>query len=178
MKPLVLAVSAALLLSSCAAYQAQHGGTERVSAKPQSEPARPARSSSAENALLRSLEPTSEGPLASKQVMLLAEIDKYREELRQDGKYNCCVKPACRQCALTAGECHCREVISANGPCCGECTQAWVEGRGDAPGIDREQVLEHLGCVRELYEKKTPEGMTPPGQKKSGDESESHEHHH
>ena len=76
------------------------------------------------------------------------------------------MKPACRQCALNAGECHCRRVIDANGPCCGECTQAWVEGRGVTEGVDREQVLQHLGCVRELYEKKTPEGMAPPGQRK------------
>jgi hypothetical protein len=42
-------------------------------------------------------------------------------------------------------------------------------------------VLEHLGCVRELYEKKTPEGITPPAQPKDGQppaEGASEEHHH
>ena len=91
--------------------------------------------------------------------MLISEIDKFQEELKANGLYDCCVKPACRQCAITAGECHCRRVIDANGPCCGECTQSWVEGRGNTEGVDREQVLAHLGCVRELYEKKTPEGI-------------------
>ena len=89
-----------------------------------------------------------------KQAMLISELDKFRDELKANGKYDCCVKPACRQCAITAGECHCRQVIDANGPCCGECTQSWIEGSGNTAGVDREKVLEHLGCVRELYEKK------------------------
>jgi hypothetical protein len=114
-----------------------------------------------------------EQPLAIKQAMLISEIDRYQAELKANGKYDCCVTPACRQCAITAGECHCRHVIDANGPCCGECTQSWVEGRGNTAGVDREKVLEHLGCVRELYEKKTPEGMTPPGQRKDSE----HQHH-
>ncbi len=166
MKHLSLALPIALLLSSCAAYQAQHHGS---SAKPRTEST--ARTVKVDEASVSHFEAR---PLNEKQALLISEIDKYQDELKANGKYDCCVKPACRQCALTAGECHCRQVISANGPCCGECTQAWVEGRGDAPGVDREKVLEHLGCVRELYEKKTPEGMVPPAQKKDGDE---HEHH-
>lgn len=174
MKPLALALPIALLLSSCAAYKAQHGGTDM--ARPRIESA--ARSVKVDGALVSSFESQ---PLAEKQALLISEIDKYQNELKANGMYDCCVKPACRQCALTAGECHCRKVISANGPCCGECTQAWVEGRGDAPGIDREKVLEHLGCVRELYEKKTPEGITPPAQPKDGQtpaQDSSEEHHH
>ena len=57
-----------------------------------------------------------------------------------------------------------KKVIDANGPCCGECTQSWIEGRGNTAGVDREKVLAHLGCVRELYEKKVPDGVTAPGQ--------------
>jgi hypothetical protein len=108
----------------------------------------------------------SADPLTLQQTLLVAQIDQFREELKANGKYDCCVKPACRQCAMTAGECHCREVISANGPCCGECTQSWVDGKGNTEGVDREQVLAHLGCLRELYDKKVPEGITPPGEKK------------
>jgi len=156
MKPFAVAVPVVLLLSSCAAYRAQHQSAAPASA--------PAAQTAPETKVVAT---AAAEPLNTRQAMLLSEVDKYMDELKADGKYDCCVKPACRQCALTAGECHCREVISANGPCCGECTQAWVEGRGSAAGVDREKVLEHLGCVRELYEKKTPEGMTPPGQKKS-----------
>jgi hypothetical protein len=174
MKPLALALPIVLLLSSCAAYNAQHRGS--APAKPRTESA--ARTVKVDDKVVSSFESQ---PLAEKQALLISEIDRYQNELKANGMYDCCVKPACRQCALTAGECHCRQVISANGPCCGECTQAWVEGRGDAPGIDREKVLEHLGCVRELYEKKTPEGITPPAQPKDGQppaEGASEEHHH
>ncbi len=160
MKRFILAVSAALLLTTCAAYQAQHAGvdpnTTRTEQAARTEvPLNPAVVAAFDSQ-----------PLSTKQAMLISELDKFQAELKANGLYDCCVKPACRQCALTAGECHCRMVIDASGPCCGECTQSWVEGRGNTAGVDREKVLEHLGCVRELYEKKTPEGITPPAQRK------------
>jgi hypothetical protein len=166
MNRLASAVSIALLLSSCAAYKAQHAGAKAAPA-PRAESS--SSSSSHEHAAPANpvVAAAFDGqPLATKQAMLISELDKYQAELKENGLYDCCVKPACRQCAITAGECHCRQVIDANGPCCGECTQAWVEGKGNTAGVDREQVLAHLGCVRELYEKKTPEGMTPPAQRK------------
>jgi hypothetical protein len=196
MKPLALAIPLVLLLSSCAAYNAQHASAAPAKSRSASSstdsaaPAAPARKVNVDKAVVDSFEAH---PLDEKQALLISEIDKYRNELESNGQYDCCVKPACRQCALTAGECHCRLVISKNGPCCGECTQAWVEGRGDAPGVDREKVLEHLGCVRELYEKKTPDGVTPPAQSKDGsgngagtsdasgdasDATAAHQHHH
>jgi hypothetical protein len=158
-KSLPIAASVVFLLSSCAAYRAQHAAADATPAR--SEPA-PRQSAPPDPKLVAVFEAQ---PLATKQVMLISEIDRYIDELKANGKYDCCVKPACRQCAITAGECHCRQVIDAAGPCCGECTQAWVEGRGNTDGVDREEVLAHLGCVRELYEKKTPEGMTPPAQR-------------
>jgi hypothetical protein len=158
MKP-ALALCAAVLFSSCAAWHAQHKGPDANTTHSEEQ----ARTVHVDPAAAAAFESQ---PLAAKQALLISEIDKYRAELKANGKYDCCVTPACRQCALTAGECHCREVIDANGPCCGECTQSWVEGRGNTAGVDREQVLEHLGCVRELYEKPVPEGVTPPGQAK------------
>lgn len=160
MKPLALALSLLFLVVSCAAYKAQHAGVDANTTRTETA----AREVKADPVAVASFESQ---PLASKQAILLSELDKYMEELKANGKYDCCVKPACKQCALSAGECHCRQVIDANGPCCGECTQSWVEGRGNTAGVDREQVLAHLGCVRELYEKKTPEGMTPPAQRKN-----------
>ncbi len=158
-KPLALALPLVLFLSTCAAYKAQHASTAPTTAQPA--PAAPR--VKLDPAVVASFD---DQPIATKQALLLSQIDSYREELKASGKYDCCVKPACRQCALTAGECHCRQVIDASGPCCGECTQSWVEGKGNTAGVDREKVLEHLGCLRELYEKKVPEGMTPPGQTK------------
>lgn len=159
MKSLALALSAAFLLSSCAAYRAQHSGTDVNTTRSEAE----ARNVVPDPKVVAAFESQ---PLAVKQAMLISEIDRYVDELKANGKYDCCVKPACRQCAISAGECHCRQVIDANGPCCGECTQSWVEGRGNTAGVDREQVLAHLGCVRELYEKKVPEGVVAPAQKK------------
>jgi len=159
MKSIVLALTAAVFLSSCAAYRAQHTTADLNTTRGEAD----ARNVMPDPKVVAAFESQ---PLAVKQSMLISEIDRYIDELKANGKYDCCVKPACRQCAISAGECHCREVIDANGPCCGECTQSWVEGRGNTAGVDREQVLAHLGCVRELYEKKVPEGMTAPAQKK------------
>jgi len=156
MRKLALAVSLSLLLT-CSAYKAQHTGHDMNTTRDENA----AVQMQADPAVVASFDAQ---PLALKQTILLSEIDRYREQLKSNGKYDCCVKPACRQCALSAGECHCRKVIDANGPCCGECTQSWIEGKGNTAGVDREKVLEHLGCVRELYEKKVPEGVTPPGQ--------------
>jgi hypothetical protein len=175
MKRLALAVSATLLLTTCAAYNAQHASADpkpaRVVATSDSAAEAVARTEAAHHHAEAPVNPAvaaafSTAPMSTKQAMLISELDKFQEELAANGLYDCCVKPACRQCAITAGECHCRRVIDANGPCCGECTQSWVEGRGNTEGVDREQVLAHLGCVRELYEKKTPEGIVPPGQRK------------
>jgi hypothetical protein len=172
MKSIVISLSAALLLSSCAAYRAQHPRTATAAAPASASSASmaPAKASADDEPMAmvpeRVVAALQSKPLAVKQTLLISEIDRYIDELKQAGQYDCCVKPACRQCAMSAGECHCREVISANGPCCGECTQAWVDGKGNTEGVDREQVLAHLGCLRELYDKKVPEGMTPPGEKK------------
>ncbi len=171
MKKLALTLSAFVLFSTCTAYKAQHAGMDANSTHSEEK----ARKVKLDDKLVASFD---QQPLATKQAMLISEIDRYQAELKANGKYDCCVKPACRQCAITAGECHCRQVIDASGPCCGECTQSWVEGRGNTAGVDREKVLEHLGCLRELYEKKTPEGMTPPGQRKDTEEQNKDEHHH
>ncbi len=151
-----VALTVALLTAACAAYKAQHSGpdpnTTRTEDVAQKVPVAPATTTQFEGQ-----------PLALKQAILIAELDKYTADLAANGKYDCCVKPGCRECVIRAGECHCRRVIDANGPCCGECTQSWIEGRGNTAGVDREKVLEHLGCVRELYEKKVPDGVQPPG---------------
>jgi len=170
LKPLALAVPVVFLLSSCAAYHAQHGTVDHNTTRTE-EQAR-ALPSVAKETVEKTVAAFASEPVALQQSLLIEQIDHFREELKANGKYDCCVKPACRQCAISAGECHCREVIDANGPCCGECTQSWVEGRGNTAGVDREKVLEHLGCLRELYEKKTPEGITPPGQKKPDEKKE------
>ena len=164
MKRLAFAVLAVLLFSRCAAYKAQHSGIDVNTTRSETTRSESIREEVPVNPAVAAA--FSNEPLSMKQALLISELDKFQAELKANGLYDCCVSPACRQCALTAGECHCRMVIDANGPCCGECTQSWVEGRGNTAGVDREKVLEHLGCVRELYEKKTPEGMVAPAQRK------------
>ena len=90
MKSVVLAVSAALLLSSCAAYKAQH-----ATAQPAPKPARVEIASEPAPA---AHEHAKVDPLAGRQMLLISEIDKFQEELKANGLYDCCVKPACRQC--------------------------------------------------------------------------------
>jgi len=155
MKQLAAIVVASLLLS-CSAYKAQHAGTDMNTTHTEEAakalPVPP-------QATTASFE---EQPLAVKQAVLISQLDKYTSELAANGKYDCCVKPGCRECVIRNGECHCRKVIDANGPCCGECTQSWIEGRGNTAGVDREKVLAHLGCVRELYEKKPDTASAAP----------------
>lgn len=152
MKRAATAVLTFVLFSTCAAYQAQHSGTDSKTTQPEEQ----AKQIKPDPAVTAAFEAQ---PLAHKQAILISELDHYTEELKSNGKYDCCVKPGCRECVIRAGECHCRKVIDANGPCCGECTQSWIEGRGNTAGVDREKVLEHLGCVRELYEKKVPDAQ-------------------
>lgn len=159
MNRFAFAVAATLLFSTCSAYKAQHAGADPNTTRP----AEAARQVPTDPHVVATFDSQ---PLGMKQAVLISELDKYTDELKANGKYDCCVKPACRQCAISAGECHCRAVIDASGPCCGECTQSWIEGKGNTAGVDREKVLEHLGCVRELYEKKVPEGVVPPGARK------------
>jgi hypothetical protein len=156
MRPTGAAILLIVLSASCTAYRAQHSA-------PDPNASRPAASASqieADSGLVSKFESQ---PVAVKQSSLLAQLDLYKKELAAQGKYDCCVHPGCSECVLNAGECHCRRVIEQNGPCCGECTQAWIEGRGNIPGVDREEVLSHLGCLRELYEKPVPPGETAPG---------------
>lgn len=70
------------------------------------------------------------------------EVSAIKKQLAQEEKYNCCVEPWCNECLLRFGECHCREQLREEGPCCGECTEAWLEGRGQVEGIDAWEVVE------------------------------------
>jgi hypothetical protein len=160
---LAVTVVLAFCLSGCAAYQAQHHGVDENTTREEAA----AKKLVADRELMKRFEAQS---LAMKQATLISALDQYTADLASNGKYDCCVKPGCRQCIIREGECHCRKVIDANGPCCGECTQAWIEGKGNTAGIDREKVLEHLGCVRELYEKKA--GAAPAADADANDDGD------
>jgi hypothetical protein len=148
------------LAAACAAYRHQHApAAAPAGAAPAPPPAKPA--SAGFNAL------TLEQQLAE----VRGEVQATKRRLREAGKYQCCVMPACNQCLLAYGECHCREQVEKEGPCCGECTEAWLEGRGMVEGIDPWELLERK--KRQEMEKREGEGGEPPGGGSGG-----HPHHH
>lgn len=155
-------------MAGCAAYRAQH----------QPQPAPPVRAATATAPVAERADTNQQivdqfarESAGEKQATLLSQLDVYKEELAEQGKYDCCVRPGCNECVLQRGECHCRVGVEQGAPCCGECTAAWIDGRGDVPGIDKEEILKNLGCYRELYEGGTTldQGSNPSG---------SAEHHH
>lgn len=155
-----LALLFAVLLSGCAAYQAQHRArpapyqgsgdlTAPVAERSISETARDDAGSEENREIIDQF---ARETTAKKKSTLLSQLSVFKQELAEQGKYDCCVRPGCNECVLNRGECHCRVGVEHGAPCCGECTAAWIEGRGNVPGVDKEQILRNLGCYRELYE--------------------------
>jgi hypothetical protein len=84
----------------------------------------------------------TELPEADQIARIRGEVSAVKESLAREGRYVCCVEPVCTECLLRYGECHCREALREEGPCCGECTELWVEGKGVVEGITAWEVLE------------------------------------
>jgi predicted Zn-ribbon and HTH transcriptional regulator len=126
----------ALLLAACAAYQAQHSGGSGAEEKGPLAPADPHAHHAAPSAEFLEM---SDGEQLAR---VRGEVEETKKNLERQGKYACCVRPACNECLLKYGECHCREAVRDQGPCCGECTEAWVEGRGAVEGIEAWELLE------------------------------------
>ena len=146
-----------IAFAGCTAYNAQKSVSSGLDSRPRAAAA--VNTANADPELVRQFQKKT--PVI-KQATLLSELDLYKTELASEGKYECCVSPGCNECPIRDGECHCKHTVAASGPCCGECTAAWIDGRGDIPGVDKEKVLASLGCVRELYEKKMPDEAAKP----------------
>lgn len=117
-------------LAACAAYQAQQaspgsGGHDHHHA-PSVQPGRE----------------FTELPADEQIARVRGQVTEVKSRLAQEGRYACCVEPACSECLLRYGECHCREAVRHSGPCCGECTEAWIEGRGTVEGVTAWELLE------------------------------------
>jgi len=125
----------ALALAACAAYQAQHAAGRAPAV------AVPAVAAIGASVATPSREFT-ELPDAQQVSIVRGQADEVKKNLAAKGRYACCVRPACNECLLKRGECHCREVATKGGPCCGECTEAWVEGRGAIEGLKAWDLLE------------------------------------
>lgn len=147
-QPIVRLVSLllAVLLTACAAYQAQHHPPRAVQAGPEDV-----------SATLEAIRPPGDFTALGDEAQISrikGEVEQAKESLAQKGQYSCCVRPACSQCLLKYGHCHCREAVKKDGPCCGECTEAWIEGRGAVEGVTAWQILEKKRQILEEANKK------------------------
>ena len=125
-----------LVASSCTAYRQQH-----APAPPAAASAAATDATTAAGAEFRALGTGDQiGRLRGETAELKARLDA-------EGRYSCCVEPSCNECLHRRGECHCHHEVERDGPC-GECTQAWAEGRGAMPGIDARELL--LRKLRQL----------------------------
>jgi hypothetical protein len=133
--PLVrlLGLLCGLWLVACAAYQAQHGQAA-VGSQGSQAPSAPA--------VIRPAGTFSELNEEGQVARIRGEVEEVKADLARQGKYACCVEPPCTECLLKHGECHCRDAVRKDGPCCGECTEAWIEGRGTVEGVTAWDVLE------------------------------------
>ncbi len=160
--PALALLALAVLAAACAAYRHQHApmAVEERSGLP---PARPASDAFKSQKL--------DAQLAEAR----GEVQAVKRRLREEGKYDCCVMPACNQCLLQSGECHCRRAVEEEqGPCCGECTEAWLEGRGMVEGVDPWELLERK-------KKQQQEGGEQPpaaGEKPPAGGGHGHDGHH
>ncbi|MEA2692293.1 MAG: hypothetical protein QOJ16_1680 [Acidobacteriota bacterium] len=120
-------LAAALLalspLAGCAAYNYQHAPAPARKAQAAPVPVKPA---PPEFKKLRSDAQTAQ---------VRGEAEETKDNLAAQGHYSCCIKPACNECLLRRGECHCRDMVMKDSPC-GECTQAWIDGRGAVDGVN------------------------------------------
>lgn len=129
-----------LTVVACAAFRHQHAMT----AHPAAPPARALAVAPASDAF----KALSDGDRGAR---LRGEAELAKASLAGQGEYRCCVRPACNECLLKRGRCHCRDIAAKGGPCCGECTEDWVRGHGVVEGIDAVELLRtKVGMLDEM----------------------------
>src|SRR3989304_4736274 len=67
-------------------------------------------------------------------------LDGAKKLLAADGKYGCCMKEPCDECALGHQNCKCAEDLKAGKGVCSQCYGGWQRGDGAVPGIDTKKV--------------------------------------
>jgi hypothetical protein len=144
-------------LAGCAAYRYQHAPRPAPSRAPLAvEVAVPVQPASAEFQRLRSDDQTAQ---------VRGEVEETRRNLEVQGHYSCCIKPPCNECLVRRGECHCRELVDKDKKSpCGECTQAWIDGRGALDAVTVQDILKHQAAAVE--EKGQPKESPPPPEPK------------
>ncbi|MCI0697689.1 hypothetical protein L0337_37535 [candidate division KSB1 bacterium] len=69
-----------------------------------------------------------------------ADVETAKASMMHDGKYNCCIKPACDYCLLKAKGCACADLIDADQPVCTDCGLGWKNGKGSIPDVEPSEV--------------------------------------
>lgn len=67
-------------------------------------------------------------------------LNTAKKNLAAQGRYTCCVKPACDLCAVTQGSCMCAANVAKGLGACGECYAGWLGGRGAIRGVDAKRI--------------------------------------
>lgn len=83
-------------------------------------------------------------------------LNGIKRTLVGEGRYACCIRGGCRECALES-VCACGGNLNQNKGVCGECYAGWQAGRGSFEGIDPKTVtLDPMDMTAEMTE-----GMSP-----------------
>ncbi len=73
-------------------------------------------------------------------VTIKGDLRAVKKELADDGKYNCCIHPACNWCLLHEGSCDCYDNLKQGEEVCPGCGLGWHNGDGVVQGITAKQV--------------------------------------
>ena len=68
------------------------------------------------------------------------EIEIAKETMAHEGKYKCCIKPACDWCLTKANGCSCESLVDADQAVCPECGLGWKQGKGSLEGYEAKDI--------------------------------------
>ena len=91
-------------------------------------------------------------------VNIRGELSSVKKELADDGKYNCCIHPACNWCLLHEGSCDCYDNLKQGEEVCPGCGLGWHNGDGVVKGITAKQVKWDIKHEHEKGEHEHDEG--------------------
>ena len=73
-------------------------------------------------------------------VTIKGNLSSVKKVLADEGKYNCCIHPACNWCLLHEGSCDCYDNLKAGEEVCPGCGLGWHNGDGVVKGVKATQV--------------------------------------
>ena len=119
MKPFLIVLFVSLLVVSCSQQQSAPPSQQSVSQTP-------------------TKEKSKDGAGMIAQVRL--DLDSAKQQLMVEGKYNCCIKGGCNECALDEGQCGCANDLKEGKAVCKDCYDGWQDGKGAVEGVKKEKV--------------------------------------